>query len=92
MAVSISGQTTSSQLTFDVASVKPANPSSHGISLSGDPSRFTIRNVTIKFLIGLAYNVKDFQILGGPHLLDSERYDIEATYFPMLLLAEAGAS
>lgn len=80
MAVSISGQTTSSQPAFDVASVKPVNPSSHGISLSGDPSRLAVRNVTIKFLIGLAYNVKDFQILGGPRLLDSERYDIEATY------------
>src|SRR5215471_12503826 len=80
MVISIFGQTTSSQPAFDVASVKPADPSSHGISLSGDPSRFTIRNVTIKFLIGLAYNVKDFQILGGPRLLDSERYDIEATY------------
>jgi len=80
MVISIFGQTTSSQPAFDVASVKPADPSSHGISLSGDPSRFTIRNVTIKFLIGLAYNVKDFQILGGPRLLDSERYDIGATY------------
>jgi uncharacterized protein (TIGR03435 family) len=80
MAVSISGQTTSSQPAFDVASVKPANPSSRGISLSGDPSRLAIRNVTIKLLIGLAYNVKDFQILGGPRLLDSEGYDIEATY------------
>jgi uncharacterized protein (TIGR03435 family) len=80
VAVSISGQTTSSQPVFDVASVKPANPSGHGMSLSGDPSRLAIRNVTIKFLIGLAYNVKDFQILGGPRLADSERYDIEATY------------
>jgi uncharacterized protein (TIGR03435 family) len=65
---------------FEVASVKPSNPSSHGISISGDPSRFTIRNATIRFLIGLAYNVKDFQIPGGLRLLDSERYDIEATY------------
>lgn len=80
MAISIFGRTTFSQPAFDVASVKPADPSSHGISLSGDPSRLAIRNVTIKFLIGLAYNVKDFQILGGPRLLDSERYDIEATY------------
>jgi uncharacterized protein (TIGR03435 family) len=80
MAVSIFGQTTSSRPTFDVASVKPSNPSSHGISLSGGPSRFTMRNVTIRFLISLAYGVKDFQISGGPRLLDSERYDIEATY------------
>src|SRR5215831_6338139 len=80
MVVCVFGQTTFSRPAFDVASVKPANPSSQGISLSGDPSRFTIRNVTIKFLIGLAYNVRDFQITGGPRLLDSERYDIEATY------------
>ena len=65
---------------FEVASVKPSNPNSRGQSLSGDPSRFTIRNATIRFLISLAYNVKDFQIPGGPSLLDSERYDIEATY------------
>jgi uncharacterized protein (TIGR03435 family) len=39
-----------------------------------------MRNVTIRFLISLAYDVKDFQIPGGPRLLDSERYDIEATY------------
>lgn len=65
---------------FEVASVKPSSPNSRGISLSGDPSRFTIRNATIRFLISLAYNVKDFQIPGGPRLLDSERYDIEATY------------
>ena len=65
---------------FEVASVKPSDPSSRGISLSGDPSRFTMRNATIRFLISLAYNVKDFQIPGGPRLLDSERYDVEATY------------
>jgi uncharacterized protein (TIGR03435 family) len=37
-----------------------------------------MRNVTIKLLIGLAYNVKDFQIHGRQGLLDSERYDIDA--------------
>jgi len=65
---------------FEVASVKSSNPSNRGISISGDPSRFTIRNVPIRFLISLAYNVKDFQIHGGPRALDSERYDIDATY------------
>jgi bla regulator protein BlaR1 len=64
---------------FEVASVKASSPDSHGISLSGDPSRFTIRNTTIRFVISLAYDVKDFQISGRSPLLDSERYDIEAT-------------
>jgi uncharacterized protein (TIGR03435 family) len=65
---------------FEVASVKSSSAGSHGISLSGDPSRFTIRNTTIRFVISLAYNVKDFQISSGPPLLESERYDIEATF------------
>ncbi len=65
---------------FGVASVKPSDPRSHGVASSGDPSRFTIHNVMIRFLISLAYDVKDFRIPAGPHWLDSDRYDIEATY------------
>ncbi len=65
---------------FGVASVKPSDPRSYGMTVSGDPSRFAIHNVTIRFLISVAYDVKDFRIPAGPHWLDSYRYDIEATY------------
>src|SRR5215472_6473159 len=35
-------------------------------------------SVPLKMLIGFAYNMKDFQISGGPSWIDSERFDIEA--------------
>jgi uncharacterized protein (TIGR03435 family) len=63
---------------FDVVSVKPSSPDSHGIGLTGDAGRLTIRNTTIRFLIRLAYNLKDFQLPGGPPPVDSGRYDIDA--------------
>lgn len=64
---------------FEVASVK-LNHS--GNSSSGEhtgPGRLTITNDTLKDLLRVAYDVKDFQIEGGPRWLDSDRYDIVAT-------------
>jgi len=34
--------------------------------------------MTLKFLITMAYDVKDFQVSGGPSWVNSERYDIDA--------------
>jgi bla regulator protein blaR1 len=42
------------------------------------PDGLTATGLTVKFLIGFAYDVKDFQISGGPGWIDSEHYDIEA--------------
>ena len=39
---------------------------------------FSAKNVTVKVLIQHAYEVRDFQISGGPGWLDKERYDITA--------------
>ncbi len=40
--------------------------------------RYTARAVNIKFLIQQAYDIRDFQIVGAPDWLTSERYDIIA--------------
>ena len=40
--------------------------------------RFTARGVTVKFLIQRAYDIRDFQIVGAPGWVTSERYDIIA--------------
>jgi uncharacterized protein (TIGR03435 family) len=39
---------------------------------------FSAQNVSVRFLIRLAYGVKDFQVIGGPAWLSSERYDLRA--------------
>ena len=79
------GQAAAESLTFEVASVKPAEPQTGmGIRVmmrggpgSADPGQITYSNVTLKNLMVNAYAVKEYQI-NGPKWLDSERFDIVA--------------
>jgi uncharacterized protein (TIGR03435 family) len=43
-----------------------------------DPGRFTYNNVTLKLLVEMAYNLKEFQV-EGPDWIDSIGYDLVAT-------------
>ncbi len=63
---------------FEVASIKPNRSGDRRIALMMPPGRISAKNVTTKFLIEYAYNVKDPQISGGPGWINSERYDVEA--------------
>src|SRR5947207_1499225 len=77
-AVATLAQTTGP--TFEVASVKPNKSGDRGSRLGGAPNgRMTATNVSLKQLIGNAYNVRDFQIVGGPEWLDVDRFDIAAS-------------
>lgn len=70
-AASVSGQT------FDVASIKPSDPSSHGMSVGISPSgSFRATGVTLMSLIQQAYDVRGFQVSGGPGWITTDRYDI----------------
>jgi len=42
------------------------------------PGRFRAENVWLRFLIQMAWNVKDFQVSGGPAWAASDRFDINA--------------
>jgi uncharacterized protein (TIGR03435 family) len=44
-----------------------------------DASRYVATNMPVKLLIELAYDMKDFQVSGGPGWIESERFDIDAT-------------
>jgi uncharacterized protein (TIGR03435 family) len=64
---------------FEVASIRANNWGLPGGSLSGsDSSRFAARNITLNLLIRLAWNVREYQVLGGPAWLSSDRFDIIA--------------
>src|SRR5437868_9326040 len=64
---------------FEVASIKPSDPDARGFQIDLSPGGlFTAKNITTKVLIQQAWDVKDFQISGGPDWLDTERYDIVA--------------
>lgn len=60
---------------FVVATIKPSRPDAPrgGYGIRGPD--VTTTNVTVSWMIKLAYNVHANQISGGPAWLDSERYD-----------------
>jgi uncharacterized protein (TIGR03435 family) len=64
---------------FEVVSIKP---NTNGISNAIPPSRsngsFSASNVAVKSVIANAYELRIFQIEGGPDWLTSERFDIIA--------------
>jgi uncharacterized protein (TIGR03435 family) len=67
---------------FEAASIKPSAPMGMGMVNIGMQmmlgGRISMTGVTPKILIQQAYGVRDFQIVGGPAWLGSERYDITA--------------
>jgi uncharacterized protein (TIGR03435 family) len=92
-ALCLPGQIVDQSLTFDVASVKPADfpkPDRQGrIMMSPptggpgtkDPGRIHYPFISMRILIMTAYDVKTFQVQ-GPTWLDSARFEINATMSP----------
>jgi uncharacterized protein (TIGR03435 family) len=62
---------------FEVASVKRNNSGSQAARLAGSVGRYSATNTPLRELIQVAYHVQDFQIIGAPAWIESERYDIE---------------
>jgi uncharacterized protein (TIGR03435 family) len=67
------------QQAFEVASIKPNAGNDNRAMIGMQPGgRFIATGINVKFLIGMAYNLRDFQISGGPGWITSERFDINA--------------
>ena len=66
-------------LTFEVASIKPSNPDAKGSQIQFMPGGgLRMTNVPLRSMITFAYDVRDFQLSGGPGWVGTERFDITA--------------
>lgn len=64
---------------FEVASIRPNNSGARAVSIGvPSPGTFKAQNVWLRFLIQVAWDVKDFQVVGGPGWATSDRYDVAA--------------
>jgi uncharacterized protein (TIGR03435 family) len=72
------GQTPAAAPAFEVASLKVSKEPPGSNSSHSTLGRLSMRNMTLRASIGMAYDVKEPQVLGGPKWLDSDRYDIDA--------------
>jgi uncharacterized protein (TIGR03435 family) len=72
-----SGQT--SEPAFDIVSVKPVAPMSREpLDLRVQRDGLKITNLTLKVIVQNAFDVKNYQISGGPAWLDTDGFDIVA--------------
>jgi uncharacterized protein (TIGR03435 family) len=62
---------------FEVASIKP-NKTNERMYYGLRNASLTVRNMTVKGLIQIAYGKRDFQINGGPAWITLECFDIDA--------------
>jgi bla regulator protein BlaR1 len=63
---------------FEVASVKPADPGSIRFGIGSRGTQFQVTNAPLKMIIGFAYDIQNHQIIGGPRWIISDRFNIEA--------------
>ena len=63
---------------FEVATIKPNNPDGRQMIIGRPGGRVSIVGATVKVLVATAYRVRDFQVIGGPNWINTERFDIEA--------------
>lgn len=75
MAALCSAQTTPQ---FDVVSIKPNRSDDCGGGMRPIAGGFSARNLSVNMLIQSAYNLKPWQIFGGPGWTTTDRYDIDA--------------
>jgi uncharacterized protein (TIGR03435 family) len=78
LACTISAQTAPGPQ-FEVATAKPNKSGGPGAHFGFDgPHRFSSENTSLKYIVQWAWNVRGFQIVGGPKWFDSDRFDIQA--------------
>ncbi len=72
--------TDSRPLAFEAASVKANNSGSLRVFVRPSAGgRFTVTNMPARDLVRYAYQLQEFQLIGGPGWLGSDRFDIVAT-------------
>lgn len=63
---------------FDVASIKPAANDLPLGTTAPSPDRFYRAGTTLRTLIGYAYDMRDFRLVGGPAWMASDRWEVSA--------------
>lgn len=64
---------------FEVTSIKPSDPNDRRMMFRMMPGgAVNLHGITLKALVQQAYDVRDFQVSGGPGWIGADKYDITA--------------
>jgi uncharacterized protein (TIGR03435 family) len=79
LAFGLFGQSSTPPLTFEVASVKPSATDDRRTMIQIQPGgSLRTGGTSLKMLLTFAYDVREFQITGGPGWINTDRFDIVA--------------
>jgi uncharacterized protein (TIGR03435 family) len=73
-----STNTAPAKFEYEVASIKPDLSDHTSSSTSNPPDGYVATNTTVATLIQSAYGILNFQLVGGPDWINSERYVVDA--------------
>jgi uncharacterized protein (TIGR03435 family) len=77
-AALLGGQLPGQSTNFEVASVRPSDPKDHTIGLSNFPGgRVKMTHYTLQMMAEVAYDLREFQISGGPAWVREEPWTID---------------
>ena len=63
---------------FEVASIRPAAQGTNPRLFEAENGTLRVASYTVKLLVQMAWNVRDFQVVGGPAWVRSDGFDIAA--------------
>ena len=78
LSAAVIAQAAEPQLEFDVASIKPADPMGRGQFQIHPGGTLDFRAASLRLMILWAYDIRDFQLSGGPAWTANDRYDVMA--------------
>jgi len=65
---------------LDEASARPSASTGNHRSVLAEANRFSATGETVNSLITMAYGVQEYQVVGGPDWMNTERFDVDATW------------
>jgi uncharacterized protein (TIGR03435 family) len=78
LSAAVTARAAAPQSQFEVASVKPSDPMGRGQFQIHPGGTLDFRAVSLRLMILWAYDIRDFQLSGGPAWTAADRYDVMA--------------
>jgi len=71
---------TAGTVALDEASVRASTSTGDHTSVLAEANKFSATGATVNSLISMAYGVQEYQLVGGPDWMNTDRFDVEATW------------
>jgi uncharacterized protein (TIGR03435 family) len=77
---SVFGQAVPDKLQFEVVSITPTQPVARGGGYNLSRGRLTAKNQSLRDLVKFSFDLQDYQLTGGARWMETDRYEVVATY------------